>query len=257
MGPRGWRFYDLNLWGSVCSIVGFVATGWGFLRSLFEASPGLLLPAGPTRLYTILFLGLMAAVCHGVLWSLVERVLSWSFGAGGGDSLPQGWAAAILSATMTIPLVMVPALYQRVSHNHVLLPRHFVAAIVIIVLAAFAHLWLYGAKAISFTGIRNIVFPLGSPPNLGRAILMESIYSVTHFTSIVLPYRIVVGSALNPLDASVLSSTALSALVFFFGVNIFILLRYPDSLVDKTWIQVRGIIAGLLLMVALQGGMLM
>jgi len=49
----------------------------------------------------------------------------------------------------------------------------------------------------------------------------------------------------------------LPAAVWFFGINIFILVKYPGSLIDKTWIQVRGVVAGLLLAITLEGGMLM
>jgi len=86
---------------------------------------------------------------------------------------------------------------------------------------------------------------------------MELIYCSINFATIVLPYRITVWSQFGPLDTSVLWSTVLPAVVWFFGISIFILLRYPGSLVDKTWIQVRGIVAGLLLLITLEGGMLM
>jgi hypothetical protein len=50
---------------------------------------------------------------------------------------------------------------------------------------------------------------------------------------------------------------AIGAGVFFFGIVTFILLRYPGSLHDRSWIQVRGVLAGLILSVALEGGMLL
>ena len=86
---------------------------------------------------------------------------------------------------------------------------------------------------------------------------MELIFCFINFATIVLPYRIAVWSQLGPLDGSVLWSTVLPAAVWFFGINIFILVKYPGSLIDKTWIQVRGVVAGLLLAITLEGGMLM
>jgi hypothetical protein len=192
-----------------------------------------------------------------VLWSLTERLFGWSFGAGGGTSLPRGPSAVLLSVTMTLPLIVVPLAYQRFAGEEVLCQRHLAAAGAIIVASACAHVFLYGANAIRFAGIRRILFPLGSRAHLRLAVLMEAIYNIFHFSSIVLVYRIIVVSAISPLGKSVLWVTAITAMVFFFGVNIFIFLRWPDSVTDKTWIQVRGVIAGLLLVITLQGGMLM
>jgi hypothetical protein len=257
MGAQFLRFGGLHEWGSLCSIVGFLVTGGPFIRSLFEASPGMPLPGGSMRLFTILFLGLVAAVGHGILWSLAERRFGWSFGAGGGTSLPSGRSAVVLSVTMTLPLLVGPFAYQHIAGVEVLPPRYLVAAAAVVVASAFAHVFLYGAAAIRFAGIRNIVFPIGSPPDPRRAVLMEAIYTAVHFSSVVLVYRVIVESAVGPLGMSLLWVTAIPAMVFFFGVNIFVLLRWPDSLIDKTWIQVRGVIAGLLLLITLQGGILM
>ena len=90
-----------------------------------------------------------------------------------------------------------------------------------------------GAKSINFRGIRNLVFPLGSPPDWRRALLMESIYAVIHAGSVVLAYRVVVDLQLRHLNASVIFPTLISALVWLSGVSIFIFLKYPESLVDK------------------------
>ena len=254
--PHGEFAAHVNLWGSICTIVVFVFGGREFVLNLMAPSAGSLLTGTP-RLFTILFLGLLAAVCHGVAWSLAELWFGWSFGAGGGDALPEGASAVVLSLTMTLSLVLVPPVYQKLAETSVVLPRHYFAAVAVIVLSAFGHLVMYGSRAIGFSGIRNIISPLGAPAHLSRAIFMELIYCVMHFGLIVLPYRVIVWSQFGSLDASVLWSTALAAIVWFFGINIFILLRYPGSLTDKTWIQVRGVIAGLLLVITLDGGMLM
>jgi len=209
------------------------------------------------RLYTILFLGLVGSVVFGVSWSVIERRLGWHFGAGGSDSLPHGWSAVVLSTTITAPVVLIPPLFQRLAHFQVILPRHWVAGATVVVLAALAHLLLYGARPINFAGARNLIFPLKAPPRLGRALLMELVYTVAHFCSIVLSYRIIVDSQFGPLNVAVVAKTLLSAAFFFFGMAVYILLKYPESLQDNTWIQVRGVIAGILLMIALTGGMLM
>jgi hypothetical protein len=43
---------------------------------------------------------------------------------------------------------------------------------------------------------------------------------------------------------------------FFFGIVSFILLRFPGSITERSWIQARGVISGIILLVALEGGML-
>ena len=68
-------------------------------------------------------------------------------------------------------------------------------------------------------------------------------------------YRVVESGGFHHLDGGFLAKTVLSTLLFLFGVSVFILVRFPDSLTDRTWIQVRGVIGGLLLMFALSGGM--
>ncbi len=158
---------------------------------------------------------------------------------------------------MTVPLVLIPPLFQRLAHIQVILPRHWLAGGTVLVVAALAHLFLYGAKPINFVGARNLIFPLKAHPRLGRALLMELVYSIVHFCSIVLSYRIIVHSQFGPLNLAVVAKTFLSAAFFFFGMAVYILVKYPESLQDKTWVQVRGVVAGILQMIALTGGMLM
>jgi hypothetical protein len=92
-----------------------------------------------------------------------------------------------------------------------------------------------------------------SPP-FSSALLLELVSSITYFVFIVLPYRIIVDPA-EPLRRLVLGRTLLSCSIFFFGVTLFIALKYPGSLRDRTWIQVREIVGGLLMMFCLCGGM--
>jgi hypothetical protein len=246
---------QLNRWGSLCSIFAVLVMGFQFLAGLLKSPQGLPSLSGWPRLQAVLFLGMAAAAIHGVLWALIERGFHWKFG-GGGTSLPQGWSAVVLSATMTVPLVLLPPLYSRVTHIQMVLPGHVLAACLVVISAAVGHLFLYGAKSLRFPGIRNLVFPLGSGPNRGRAIAMESIYALTHFSSIVLIYRVVVGSRVGPLNGETFVPVLISASVWLFGTWIFINLKYPDSLTDKTWIEIRGVIHATILAVTLEGGML-
>jgi hypothetical protein len=212
--------------------------------------------AGFPRLEAILFIGLAAAAAHGLLWALAEKLFGWNFGGGGGSSLPHGWSAAILSVTMTVPLVAFPLAYERLAHTPMVLPGHWLAGCFIVVFAALGHIFLYGTKRNQLSGVRNVLFPLGSS-DWRRELLMESIYAVTHFSSIVLIYRVVIQSQLGPLTVSTILPALISGALWLSGVSIFIFLKYPDSLKDKKWIEVRGVLHALMLMVTLTGGMLM
>jgi len=248
----------INRVAAICGIIWFAATVAQFLFKLLAPLPGLPNLTGLPKLQTILFIGFVAAAGHAVLWSSAERFMFHTkFGAGGGDSLPEGWSAVVLSLTMTIPLVLLPPLYERVSHSQIVLPRHLYAACFVVVFAAIGHIFLYGAKLIHFRGVRNLIFPVGSGPDRRRALLMETIYAATHFGSTVLIYRIMVDARLGSLGAMVVYPSLVSASVWLSGVCVSIFLQYPDSLVDKRSIEVRGIIHALMLVVAVQGGMLM
>src|SRR5258708_23881436 len=109
----------INLWASIFTIVGTVVTFAIFLLSLLKPPSGMPISfdlSGLPRVQAILFIGLAAAAAHGLLWSLAESIFSWHFKAGGGASLPHGGSAVVLSATMTVPLLYLPALYGRITH---------------------------------------------------------------------------------------------------------------------------------------------
>lgn len=246
----------LNRVGSLLSIVGFVFTGSDFLKRMSIPPYSLNFISDTHRLYVLLFLGLVAAIAHAVLWTLAEKTFDWQFGGGGGKVLPKGWQAVTLSITLTLPLVIVPPAYQLFTNDHIVLPHHFLAGGIMILTAACGHILLYGSRILNFAGIKNIIMPLRSSLNIRRALFMEFLYAFIHFSTIVLPYQIIVRIQYGSLDSSLLINTLISALVFFFGACICISIRYPESLRDPSWIQVRGVINGLILMVALTGGML-
>src|SRR5207253_6719224 len=96
--------------------------------------------SGVDRLKVVLHLSVLTALAYGIVWSLSERVFGWTYGAGGGDVLPAGWSAIVLSLSVTLPLALIPFLYQTVTHVRVLLPFHWRAMFLVILLGAAAHL---------------------------------------------------------------------------------------------------------------------
>lgn len=249
----------VNRWGSLCSIGVVIVSGAEFLWRVLQPPASLppLSTTGVQRLQAILLIGLIAAAAHGILWSLAERLRGWDFRAGGGSSLPHGWSSVTLSATMTVPLVVVPPIYSRIFNVQMAPPRHLFAGGVIIGCAAAAHLFLYGSKRIGFPGIRNLLQPIGAALNWRRAIGMEGIYATVHFGSIVLIYHVIVDSGPAAIGATVIIPALVSGLLWFSAVCTAIFLEYPGSLIAPRGIELRGLINALLLMLALQGGMLM
>lgn len=219
--------------------------------------------SGTDVLNALLPIGLIAAGIHGVLWTSTERYFGWHFGAGGHTALPQGWEAVVLSLTLTLPLMFVPPLYGFVMGSEIAVPgRHYIygyimVAFAVVMTAALGHLLLYGTKALRFHGLRNIIFPLDSPLNRWRALCMEAVYGLVHFSTIVFIYQEFSRSLIWPPNVLIIRATLLPAFFWFVCISAYILVKYPESLIDRTWIQVRGFLSAVLLMVALTGGMLM
>jgi hypothetical protein len=238
------------------------AIGW--LGSTYAAvirlmKPQLSLPSlsGLPRFQAVVLISLSAAAAYGIAWSLAERLVFHSnYESGGHESLPQGWSAVIQSATMTVPLTLFPLLYGWLFHIQVVQSGHFLASCCAIVASALGHLVLYGVKD-RFSGLRAKIAPLNSTPSLWSGLKMEAIYAAVHFCSIVMTYLFVLDMYSHRSAAGIAFSTLVSALMWLLGVITFILLKYPDSLADKTTVGLRGVINGLMLLIALQGGMLM
>ena len=242
-------------WIAIPQVIIWAWTGNAFIRRLME--PHLSMPSltGLTRVQAILLIGLASAAAYGILWTVAE----WIFGKhheGQEGKLPQGWSAAVLSATVTVPLVLLPMLYGLLFGIQVVQPGHLLASFCVIIAAAIGHLAIYGIKSIGFPGIKCVVFPLGSTV-LWRALVMELIYAVVHFGSIVFTYRFVLNVCFGQPTESLAMPTLISASLWLLGVTAFIFLKFPDSLADEKGIETRRVVHGLMLMLTLQGGMLM
>jgi hypothetical protein len=151
----------------------------------------------------------------------------------------------VLSLSVTAPLALVPFLYQRLSRIPVIiLPQHWRAMPIVIVLGALAHLIMYGTNA---DGLRQRLSPAGEYRSLRSGLLLEGLYTVVYFALIVLPYRLIVMPH-APLRDLLIFRFLLPGLLFFSAITIFIIFMWPDSLHDRTWVQIRGIVSGLVMM---------
>jgi hypothetical protein len=252
---------QVSRWGLTTNVILLSVSGVQFLRDLAVSTYS---PSGPSaskmasgsseRLYTLLFLGVLAAVAGGILWSRIEKVAGWHIGAGGDN---EGWSAVAASMSMTLPLIIVPILYQYFGHTRLVLPRHLVAGGTIIVANAFGWLFIYGWKSVGFRGVKELIEPLPSSASLRERLIMEVVFTAINFCSIVLVYRAIVDSQFGALTISLINKVLIPAIVYFSGMSVFTFVKYPESIVDKTWIHIRGVVAGLLLVVTLTGGMFM
>jgi hypothetical protein len=251
---------QVSRWGLITNLILLVTGSLQFLHDLATSAYSSKLPLaftlapGTARLYTLLFVGVLAAVAGGILWSGMEKALKWNVGAGGSND---GLSAAAASMAMTLPLVLVPAVYQYFTKTPLILHRHFIAGAVVVVANALGWLLIFGWKMVGFQGIQEIIEPLPSDRNLWRRLKMELVFTCVNFCSVVLIYRVIVDSQFGALNMAVVKNVLVPATVYFSGMSVFTIVRYPDSIENETWVQIRGVLGGLLLTVTLAGGMLM
>lgn len=92
------------------------------------------LTGSPGRVPAILRIAFAVAIAHAILWALAERLPGWNFREG--ILLPQGFSAVVLSLTMTVPLIVVPPLYERLFHIRIVSSRHWLGGALIMVFSA-------------------------------------------------------------------------------------------------------------------------
>lgn len=236
--------------GSILANLASIASLGFYIADRTSSIPG---RSGFSGLDIILHLALLTAIAFGILWSIAERLFGWSWGAGGGDTPPSGWAAVVMSLCMTLPLAFVPFAYQRVTGVSLLLPLHWKAMLLVSLLCAGGHLLIFGPTS-RVPGLRQKIAPTSPGTKLRAGLVMEFYFTVTIIGLMVLPYRLVVGPT-EPLWRLGLGRIVLPCIVYFSGMVVFTVLKYPGSLTDPRAVEIRGIVAGLLLMFCLCGGM--
>jgi hypothetical protein len=244
-------------WGGVASVAGLVVSiAIPALQGIGTSGDPATL-RGLERLAVILVLGLAASIAYGILWIVVQKFFDWDLSEA--TKMPTGWQAALLSLCLTVPITFVPAIYQYVSGSLIISARHFwFAALVMNFSSAIGHILWYGTTMPPARGLRKMTFPTGTPPDRGQYVRMELTATLTHFLSTVAVYRLAADNRESLFGASsVVMPTLVSGTFFFCGICAYSLLKYPDSVTDGTWAQVRGFLAGLLLSIGLTSGILM
>lgn len=250
---------NLVIWGSYASLFGFVLSIALFLIPAIYKPSDVAGMDWKERLAVILGFGLTAGVLYGFLWSVVVQKVMLRTDYGEETSMPAGLHAAALSLCLTLPITLLPPLYELTTGSLITTSRHyFYGALAANIGSAVAHIIWYGTKTPPFSGVREIVFPFGSPPYWKRYLTMEALATCMHFLSTVAIFRAVAQNEQSIFGPSAtLMPTITSGLFFFSGICFYSLIKYPQSLGTGGWGQVRGVLAGLLLCIGLTGGILM
>lgn len=236
------------------ALVGACSVG-SFVLSFSGRAPDIPSLSLLQQLNTALHLGILTAIAHGILWSVAELIMKSNFGAGGHGRLPQGSSAVILSLSLTLPLVAIPALYSFFMGLPILPHFHWAAAPFVVLLGAAAHLILYGTGKHSFIGLRHRIMPPTQRKTPWRtAFAMESLYAIMYFGLIVLPYRIIVEAPTPTFASTLVARSILPAIGFFAAMVVLIMLR-PSTVRDRPGIEMRGVLSGIFLPFFLCAGM--
>lgn len=174
------------------SVIANLASIASFSLYIAERTSTLPTRSGVTSLNVVLHLAILTAIAFGVLWTVAELVFGWSYGAGGGDRLASGWSAVILSLSMTVPLAIIPFLYQRLTGVHLLLPMHWRAIVLVMVIAVGCHLLIYGTSKHKPNGLRERIAPSGENTRFSAGLLVGATSTVLFVGVLVLAYRLVV-----------------------------------------------------------------
>jgi hypothetical protein len=139
----------------------------------------------------------------------------------------------------------VPLAYEHFVGVPITPRRHLLAGACAIAAAVLGNIVMYGTSSRGFRGVRRSISPLRKPLSLKKAVVLEAIWALMHFICTAFVYRMVVAFPTGTVF-SVAIAPALGATFFFFGIVSFILLRFPGSLTERSWIQVRGVISGMI-----------
>jgi hypothetical protein len=145
----------------------------------------------------VIALGAMAAFFHGIIWVGVEKCFRTNFLASTFRGAPRGIQAACLSASLTLPLIVLPAICHWGARLHVLRRpsiAYLFAALAVICGGVIAHLIMYGTNKPPIPGVKIIIYPPRKRVTYTAAILTELLYASVYFPLIVVPYRLIMGA---------------------------------------------------------------
>lgn len=245
---------EFELIKKVLSLIPVFGSIAGFFTQIVQPSANYPNLSSFDRFNIIIHLSILTAIFYGIIWTTIEKIFKWKYGAGGHGLLPRGFSSIMLSLSLLIPALTIPYFYEKLVNVKILPPNHLKTGIIVILFNSFIHLLLYGTDSKYFLGIRHIIYSLKAP--LIRIHLIdEFVHSILNIGLTVVVYKIFITPNFTFSDTTITLKIIFSALIVFFGVAGYIILKYPDSLEEETWIQVRGVIAGMFMSLAFCGGM--
>lgn len=243
----------LNRAGAAASVIFGLVGMLPVVRGSGWSSPLMTTMTLPDRLNVLLHLSIATAVCHGVCWVLAERVFDWHYGVG--PRTPKGWSAVILSFSLTLPAVIVPVLYQAFTGTMIVPSRHAYGAIFVLVGGASAYVILFGTGRRSFPGVRTSVLRSLRARPLRGEVVATAAYAAILIPLIAVPYRLLVYQATLSSQSQptlFLGSPCLASAFAFGCITACVLVVQPSAklLKDTVWIHVRGLVAGMITVLA-------
>jgi hypothetical protein len=236
----------VNLLGVVSAVITIVA---------FPFQKGIITPRSPGEsLNQFIHLTILIFITYGLIWHLTQTLYNWLYDTGARGVLPHGYSAMWLSLSLTIPVMVMPILYQLVTNKIVVTKGHLAASFAMIVVNILTNFILYGAY--KYIGTVNFIVPLQEILNglktysASRLLVMQALNEFINafvnvgptLLSYLVVYRLVIGRT-PAIDGTMLIHVLAGCLITFIPIELYILIKYPDSLLDSIWINVRGIVA--------------
>jgi hypothetical protein len=200
-------------------------------------------------------IGSVAAALQGVSWSTLEAINGWRFGAGGYQAMPSGTQAVALSLTVTIPLVISLNAYQFLTGQKIIPISNWATSSAVMVLGGvLGHLIMYGTRAPHLLGLKEYIYPVADlHVSVYRAVGAEFSYALVYFPLIVGGYLVFSDHTLtNSLLAKKLLVSGTTWFALMAGCIVVI---FPRSIQDSTFVQVRGFFSAWILQLCFVTGL--
>lgn len=245
-----WKAWLQRIAAAVVFIIGVVT----FISDYLIGKAPLPPPTCTNVFLLILPLGLAAGIAHALLWADIENWFGWTFGAGGSGAMPSGFSAVALSLSLTFPLAFVPLLAQKLMSQQLIPPDYMRGALALLISGCLGHIVMYGLST-KWRGLRSMIIPTNRPIGFSRLVFSEIVYALIYFGLMGISFRAFSQPSIAWPDIEAVGVIAAAALWFILIMSGFSYARYPNSLNDPTWVQVRGFLSGQVLSVCLVAAM--
>ncbi|MEY3788917.1 MAG: hypothetical protein RLZ75_3125 [Pseudomonadota bacterium] len=199
-------------------------------------------------------LTILIFITYGLIWLITQKIYDWIFDTGAEGILPHGYSAMWLSLSLTIPVLVIPAIYQVITGDLIIQKGHLIAGTTMVAINILTNLLLYGVS--EYNGTVNLLVPLREI--LDKVIvypashifkmqtLNELVNAFVNVGMTIFSYHIVIrlkNGEYSLVNGTMLVTVLIGCFITFLPIELYVLIKYPDSLIDSKWINVRGIVA--------------